>query len=222
MTVQTKKLTTAAATTALAVMMCAATAYLPLSFVPLYLAAFCIFLACKRGSLVYGILCALSSVGLMFLMSGLSVKWLMFALIFAPYGIFCAFIEKLNYAKARPGVLRASAVIAYYGITIGIVLLIASSVLTVNMDISLPEWVNKWGGYILFDLVAVLILVPLDVIFCVLSAAVLKKIPMSLDKKELLEKKTETEQADEKPKDPEVDIFGYEIKKNDEKSDKND
>ena len=222
MTVQTKKLTTAAVCTALAVMMCAATAYLPLSFMPLYLAAFCIFLACKRGSLAYGILCAVASVGLMFLMSGLTVKWLMFVLVFAPYGIMCVFIEKLNYAKVRPGVLRAAAVIAYYGITIGIVLLIADNVLTVNMDISLPEWVNMWGGYILFDLVAVLILVPLDFIFCVLSAAVLKKIPMRLGKKELLEKKKETEQADEKPKAPEVDIFGYEIKKNDEKSDNND
>ena len=129
------------------------------------------------------------------------------------------FLEKLNYSNVRSGVLRASAVIAYFGITIGIVLLIATNVLTVGIDISLPEWVNKFGGYILLDFVAMLVLVPLDFIFSVLSVVVLKKIPMRLAKKELLEKK-EAEQTDAQSKETQYDVFGYEVKENDENSDK--
>ena len=214
MKVQTKKLTTAAVCTALAVMMCAATAYLPLSFMPLYLAAFCIFLACKRGSLVYGVLCAAASVGLMFLMSGLTVKWLMFILIFAPYGILCVLLDKLAYFKVKTAVIRAAFATAYFSLTVGVVILIATNVLTVGIDISIPEWVNKAGGYILIEVIAALVLVPLDFIFSVLSIAVLKKIPMRLSKKELPEKKKEG-QADDRPQDPEYDIFGYEVKKDD-------
>lgn len=171
---------------------------------------------------MYGVLCAAASIGLMFLMSGLTVKWLMFVLIFAPYGVVCMFLEKLTYFKVRTGVLRAAVVIAYFGITIGIVLLIASNVLTVGMDISLPAFVDKPGGYILLDVVAVVVLVPLDFIFCVLSDAVLKKIPMRLSKKELLEKKQETEQSDDRPKDTQYDIFGYEIKRKDDNLDNDD
>ena len=214
MKVQTKKLTTAAVCTALAVMMCAASAYLPLSFMPLYLAAFCIFLACKRGSIAYGILCAVASVGLMFLMSGLTVKWLMFILIFAPYGVVCTFVERLTYFKLKTAVIRAALAVAYFALTVGVVVLIATNVVTVGMDISLPDFVNKPGGYIILEVVAAVVLVPLDFILTVLSAAVLKKIPMPQSKKELLEK-----QEPESSVTPEYDIFGYEIKNNDDNLD---
>lgn len=217
MKAQTKKLTTAAVCTALAVIMCAATAYLPLSFMPLYLAAFCIFLACKRGNIVYGLLCAVASVGLMFLMSGLSVKWLMFVLIFAPYGVLALFVEKLTYFKWKTALIRAVVAIAFFNLAVGVVYLIATNVLTVGLDIDVNIWVSKVGGYAVLAIIATVALVPLDFIFCALSVTVLKKIPANLTKAELIEKKKQTEKKpDEQKSEPEYDIFGYEIRHDDD------
>ena len=213
MKVQTKKLTTAAVCTALAVIMCAMTAYLPLSFMPLFLAAFCIFLACKRGSIVYGLLCAAATIGLMFLMSGLSVKWLMLTLIFAPYGIATSFADKLTYYKVKSGIIRAVIAIAFFNLTVGVVYLIATNVLTVGLDINISAWVSKVGGYAVFAVVATVVLVPLDFIFCTLSKVVLKKIPARLSKEEVLKQNREKESKE--PPQPEYDIFGYEIKRGD-------
>ena len=216
MKAQTKKLTTAAVCTALAVIMCAATAYLPLSFMPLYLAAFCIFLACKRGSLPYGLLCAAASVGLMFLMSGLTVKWLMFVLIFAPYGVIAVALEKLTYFKVKTALIRAVIAIAFFNLTVGVVYLIVTNVLTVGLDINIHYWVSKVGGYAVLAVIATAVLVPLDIMFCVLSATVLKKIPANLTKAEIIKQKKETEQKlDGENNQPEYDIFGYEIRHDD-------
>ncbi|MCH5155071.1 MAG: hypothetical protein J1F69_00545 [Clostridiales bacterium] len=217
MNVQTKKLTTAAVCTALAVIMCAFTAYLPLSFMPLYLAAFCIFLACKRGSVAYGLLCAAASIGLMFLMSGLTVKWLMFVLIFAPYGVLTVFLEKLSYFKVKTAAIRAVIIIAFFNLTVGVVYLIATNVLTVGLDININVWVSKVGGYAVLAVIATVVLVPLDFIFCALSITVLKKIPARLSKTEMLKKKKNEQKPEEKNNEPEYDIFGYEIKRDDDK-----
>lgn len=216
MKVQTKKLTTAAVCTALAVIMCAATAYLPLSFMPLYLAAFCIFLACKRGSIVYGLLCAAASIGLMFLMSGLTVKWLMFVLIFAPYGVLAAFSEKLTYFKWKTALIRAAIAIVFFNLTVGVVYLIATNVLTVGLDIDVNIWVSKVGGYAVLAVIATAVLVSLDFMFCALSVTVLKKLPANLTKSELIKQKKQAEQTPDDKKDrTEYDIFGYEIKHDD-------
>ncbi|MDE5593239.1 MAG: hypothetical protein K2I75_04825 [Clostridiales bacterium] len=221
MKVQTKKLTTAAVCTALAVIMCAATAYLPLSFMPLYLAAFCIFLACKRGSIVYGLLCAAASIGLMFLMSGLTVKWLMFTLIFAPYGVLGVALDKLSYFKIKTALIRVAVAIAFFNLTVGAVYLIVTNVLTVGLDVNVYYWVSKLGGYAVLAVVVTVVLVPLDFTFCALSVTVLKKLPMGLTKEELIKQKKQAEQNPDGEKDqPEYDIFGYEIKHDDGDSDK--
>lgn len=217
MKVQTKKLTTASVCTALAVTMCAATAYLPLSFMPLYLAAFCIFLACKRGSIVYGLLCAAASIGLMFLMSGLSVKWLMFVLIFAPYGVLAAFLEKLTYFKWKTALIRAVIAIVFFNLTVGVVYLIATNVLTVGLDIDVNIGVSKVGGYAVLAVIATAVLLSLDFMFCALAITVLKKLPANLTKTELIKQKKQAEQKNDGEKDgPEYDIFGYEIKHDDD------
>ena len=220
MKVQTKKLTTAAVCTALAVIMCAATAYLPLSFMPLYLAAFCIFLASKRGGLVYGLLCAAASIGLMFLMSGLTVKWLMFVLIFAPYGVLSVALEKLTYFKWKTALIRAAIAIAFFNLTVGVVYLIATNVLTVGLDININIWVSKVGGYAVLAVIATAVLVSLDFMFCALSVTVLKKIPANLTKAEVIKQKKQAEQKQAETEQPEYDIFGYEIKHDGDDSDK--
>lgn len=220
MKVQTKKLTTAAVCTAIAVIMCAATAYLPLSFMPLYLAAFCIFLACKRGSLPYGLLCAAATIGLMFLMSGLTVKWLMLVLIFAPYGIVTVFLDKLSYFKVKSAIIRAVIAIVFFNVTVGVVYAIVVNVLTIGIDVNISEWVGRVGGYAVFAVIATVVLVPLDFMFGTLSATVLKKIPVRLSKAEMLQqKKDEQKKRDDQPKEPEYDIFGYEICRDDNDDD---
>lgn len=219
MNASTKKLTTAAVCTALAVIMCACTAYLPLSFMPLYLAAFCIFLACKRANLYYGLLCAAASIGLMFLMTGLSIKWLALVLMFAPYGILTFFIHRFGYFKPKWAAVRAVIVIAFFNVTFGIVYVIAVNVLSVGIDgLNLIEWASRVGGYPVLALIATVILVPLDFIFSTMSAVVLKKIPAPVKhiKPPVSSANGETEQnatkngegnTDEK----QYDIFGYEI-----------
>ncbi|MDE6029853.1 MAG: hypothetical protein K2F90_06015 [Clostridiales bacterium] len=221
MKVQTKKLTTAAVCTALAVIACAATAYLPLSFMPLLLAAFCIFLACKRGSMVYGLLCAAASIGLMFLMSGLTVKWLMLVLIFAPYGVASVPLNKLSYFKWKTALIRVVTVIAFFNLTIGVVYLIATNVLTVGLDINVNAWVSKVGGYAVLAVIATAVLVSLDFMFYATAVTVLKKLPASLTKTELIKQKKAEQNSDGRAENtqPEYDIFGYEIKKGDDKKD---
>lgn len=219
MKAQTVKLTTAAVCTALAVIMCVATTYLPLSFMPLYLAAFCIFLACKRGSIVYGMLCAAASVGLMFLMSGLSVKWFMFVIIFAPYGILTAFLDKLTYFKVKTALIRVVIAIAFFNLTVGMVYLIAVKALAGGIDVNISGWAAKVGGYAVLAVIATVVLVPLDFIFCTLSAVVLKKLPAGRSKAEVLKQKKESENSDKTPTEPQYDIFGYEITENKDKHD---
>ena len=178
-----KKLTTAAVCTALSVIMCAACAYLPLSFMPLYLAAFCIFLACKRANIWYGLLCAAASVGIMFAMSGLNVKWFLFLMMFAPYGILAHFISRFSYFKVKGALIRAAIVIVFFNLAFGAVYLIATRVLTVGLDIDIAAYADKLGGYPVLALVATVVLVPLDFIFYGLSLVVLKRIPMPAERR---------------------------------------
>ena len=210
MKVQTKKLTTAAVCTALAVIMCAFTAYLPLSFMPLSLAAFCIFLACKRGSMPYGLLCAAATIGLMFLMSGLTVKWLMLVLIFAPYGIVTVALEKLSYFKVKTALVRALIAAVFFNVTAGVVYAIAVNVVAVGLDINVADWAAAVGGYAVLAVIATVVLVPLDFIFSVMSVTVLKRIPASLTKSELIEQKKKAEQTED-THEKQYDIFGYEV-----------
>lgn len=179
----TKKLTTAAVCTALSVIMCAATAYLPLSFMPLYLAAFCIFLACKRAGLPYGLLCAAASIGLMFAMTGLSVTWFLFVLIFAPYGVIAHFISRFSYFKLKSALLRLAVVIVYFALTFGLVFLIVTRVSGVGLDIPVTDFAHSVGGFAVLEVIVTAILVPLDFIFYVVSVTVLKRIPMFTDAK---------------------------------------
>lgn len=213
----TKKITTAAVCTALAVIMCVCTAYLPLSFMPLFLAAFCIFLACKRAGIAYGVLCAIASVGLMFLMTGLSIKWFAFLFIFAPYGLITPFVHKFDYFKVKTGIVRALVALVFFNVTFGAVYAIAVNVLTVGLDgMNVADWAAKLGGYAVLAVVASAILVPLDFIFSTMSIVVLKKIPAPASKRpppptsEKIEQVApdETKEKDEKTYD---DVFGYEI-----------
>ncbi len=215
MNASTKKLTTAAVCTALAVIMCVFTAYLPLSFMPLFLAAFCIFLACKRGSIYYGALCAAASVGLMFLMTGLSVKWLAFVLMFAPYGILAHFIHRFNYFKVKSAIIRAVTAVVFFNATFGIVYAVTVNVLSVGIDgMNIAEWANMLGGYPVLAVVATLILMPLDFIFSTMSIVILKKIPAPVTRiKPRSDSSASPAQSVENGDggQADYDIFGYEI-----------
>lgn len=210
MNVVTRKLTTAAVCTALAVIMCVCTAYLPLSFMPLFLAAFCIFLACKRAGMAYGVLCAIASVGLMFLMTGLSVKWLAFILIFAPYGLITPFAHRFNYFKVKSGLLRALCALVFFNVTFGVVYAIAINVMTVGLDgLDILEWSAKLGGYAVLAAIASAILVPLDFVFSTMSMVVLKKIPAPVTKRPP-PPASDNDSGDD-PEKKYDDVFGYEI-----------
>lgn len=217
MKVATHKLTVAAVCTALAVIMCVLTAYLPLSFMPLYLAAFCIFLACKRSGIAYGVLCAVASVALMFLMTGLSVKWLMFILVFAPYGIVTNFIDKLVYTKIKPAALRVVIVIVFFNVTLGALYAIVLNVATVGLEgLNVLDYAGKVGGYAVLAIIATAVLLPLDFIFSSMSRVVLKRLPSPRsDKKPIVEDdKTDNKNNSEVSK---YDIFGYKIEDEDDK-----
>ncbi len=235
MRASTKKLTTAAVCTALAVIMCVCTAYLPLSFTPLYLAAFCIFLACKRGSLPYGILCALASLGIMFAMTGLSASWFIFLFMFAPYGILTYFVHRFNYFKLKTGLVRGVTAAVYFNVTLGLTYLVATRALPVGLDIPLTDYVNALGGYYVLAIVATLVLVPLDFIFSTLSIVVLKRIPMPVERRkaDYYDNEPTAENAENRETDgggePEApdgrkrvdDVFGYEIYDGDESENDN-
>ena len=206
MTGQAKKLTTAAVCTALAVIMCVMTAYLPLSFMPLYLAAFCIFSACKRSGLMYGALTAIAAAGLMFLITGLSVKWLLFVVMFAPYGIAAFFADRFTYFKVKTALLRALVAIVYFNVTFGAVYAITVNVASVGREvINVAEWVELVGGYPILALIATAVLVPLDFIFSAMSRVVLRRIPGFTESK----KPPLGDGNADKPKAD--DVFGYEI-----------
>lgn len=219
MRAQTAKLTTAAVCTALAVIMCVFTAYLPFSFMPLYLAAFCIFLACKRGNLVYGILCALATIGVMFALTGLSVSWFMLVLMFAPYGILAFFMHKYTYFKVKSGIIRGVIMAAYFNLALFFLFLVATRVLTISLDIPVLDWINKLGGYWVLAIVGTAVLVPLDFVLSAMSIIILKRLPAPRDKSETPVRKTlenplglsdDKKTADKEQK--QYDIFGYEIK----------
>ncbi len=237
MRAQTAKLTTAAVCTALAVIMCVFTAYLPFSFMPLYLAAFCIFLACKRGSLLYGSLCALATIGVMFALTGLSVSWFLLVLMFAPYGILAFFMHRYTYFRVKSGILRGVVMAAYFNLTLFFVYLVATRIITLSLDIPVLDWIDKLGGYWVLALVGTAVLVPLDFILSAMSIVVLKRLPAPSDKSTRV-KRDEKENAatdgsdkeqndnplglpdvdgEKKEQEKKYDIFGYEIKDDDKK-----
>ncbi|MDE7464048.1 MAG: YybS family protein [Clostridiales bacterium] len=236
MRVQTAKLTTAAVCTALAVIMCVFTAYLPFSFMPLYLAAFCIFLACKRGNIVYGILCALATVGVMFALVGLSASWFILLFMFAPYGILAYFMHRFTYFKVKSGIIRGVVMAAFFNLTMFFVYLVVTRVLTI-CDIPVDIWMERLGGYWVLAIIGTLVLVPLDFILSAMSAVILKRLPMPTGKRaapaekkdRAKEDKTNAEKDnanplglpdmpdDKKEQEKKYDIFGYEIIDKDEK-----
>lgn len=198
--------------------MCAASAYLPLSIMPLYVAAFCIFLACKRGSIYYGLLCAAATVGIMFAMSGLSVKWLFLAIMFVPYGIITYFIHRYTYLKVKSGIVRGVLMAVFFNVTFGIVYLIASRVLFVGIasDANITYWSSWLGGYWVLAIVATLVLLPLDFVFSTLSIVVLKRIPMpnvrrSNNPADAQNRNTPSSVDSSTSTNRRFDIFGYEI-----------
>ncbi len=209
MRASTKKLTTAAVCTALAVVLCALCAYLPLSVMPLYFAAFCIFLAVKRGNKIYGILSAIATVGIMFAFVGLSVKWFFLLFMFAPYGIITSFIQQFTYFKPKTGLLRGLFAILYFNLTFGLVYLVATRVATVGLDVPIVAWVERLGGYWVLAIVATVILVPLDFIFSATAQIILKKIPAPVDRVKDADKAAFYAERDAAEK--KYDIFGYEI-----------
>ncbi len=218
MRAETQKITTAAVCTALAVIMCVFTVYLPFSFMPLYLAAFCIFLACKRGSIVYGILCALATVGIMFAMSGLSVSWIMLVVMFAPYGILAYFMNGFSYFKVKSAIIRGVVMAAFFNLTLGFVYLIATR-LVIGADIPIEHWVHMLGGYWVLAVIGTVVLVPLDFVLSALSAIVLKRIPMPASRKTGTPRDDKAAVSDNPlglpdehtEKEKKYDIFGYEI-----------
>lgn len=207
--------------------MCAVTVYLPMSIMPLYLAAFCIFLACKRGGVPHGILCAVATVGIMFAMSGLSVKWLFLVIMFAPYGVIASFVHRFDYFKPKRAVLRALLAAVYFNIALGVIYLIATRVLTAGIDVNFDKWTGMVGGYAVVAVIATAILLPLDFIFSTLSIFVLKRLPADREKKPPVSPPSddvaataadERNAAADKPDDgKKYDIFGYEIKDDDGK-----
>lgn len=180
---------------------------------PLYFAAFCIFLACKRGSLPYGILCMLATVGIMFAMTGLSVKWLFLVFMFAPYGLLTYFIHRFTYFKVKWAVIRIVIASLYFDLMLGMVYLVVVNVASVGLDIPLFKMIEKLGGYWTFALVANVLLIPLDFIFSTLGNVVLKRLPGGGGVKpaKTAEERTEDERI--------YDIFGYAVDGKKEKED---
>ncbi|MCM1368069.1 MAG: ECF transporter S component [Roseburia sp.] len=212
----TVKLTTAAVCTAIAVVMCVAAAYLPLSIMPLYIAAFCIFLAFKRAGKAYGALCAVATDLLMFLMTGLSVKWLFLTVMFMPYGIVAYFIHRFTYFKVKTAALRAVCVIALFNATLGVVYLLSTRVLTGGIDLDIAALVDRIGGYPLLALVATLAMLPLDFAFSSAALIVLKRIPVAYASRKKTAASGNTDEraddtADSSADGKKYDIFGYEI-----------
>lgn len=214
MRANTRKLTTAAVCTALAILLCVCTAYLPLSVMPLYLAALCIFIACRRCGVVYGLLCAAASVGLMFLMTGLSVKWFVFLFMFAPYGIATSFAHKFDYFRVKRAIVRGLIAAAYFNLTFGMIYVIAVKVTGVGLDVPVADWAGKLGGYYVLALIATAVLVPLDVVFTGLSAVLLRYVPAIKDKKRRPPVSDSGVAATDG--DTSYDIFGYETKRSGE------
>lgn len=199
----TRKITTAAVCTALAVLLCAMTAYL--SIMPLYFAAFCIFLACKRGNLGFGLLCMAATAGIMFAMTGLSVKWLFLVFMFAPYGIITYFIHRFTYFKIKWAVVRAIVSALYFNLAIGLTYIVVINVATVGIDVPVLDWIDRLGGYWALALIATAVLVPLDFIFSTLSIVILKRIPGG---ESVTVSRDAAPQADNGRK---FDIFGYAV-----------
>ncbi|MDE7107716.1 MAG: hypothetical protein K2O39_05275, partial [Clostridiales bacterium] len=113
--------------------------------------------------------------------------------------------------------IRVVIAIAFFNLTVGVVYLIATNVLTVGLDINIYYWLSKLGGYAVLAVVVTVVLVPQDFMFCALSVTVLKKLPANLTKQELIKQKKQAEQnPDGEKEQTEYDIFGYEIKHDDD------
>ncbi len=201
---------------------------------PLYLAAFCIFLACKRGSLPYGILCALATIGVMFALTGLSVSWFMLVLMFAPYGILAYFMHRYTYFHVKSGILRGVVAAAYFNLAIFLVYLVATRIITISLDIPVLAWIDRLGGYWVLALLGTAVLVPLDFVLSAMSGVVLKRLPAPTAAARVKKEKNadsangaKEENADnsnplglpdvgaekhDRTTDKHYDIFGYEIK----------
>lgn len=143
----------------------------------------------------------------MFAMSGLTVKWITFVMVFAPYGVITSFAHKFNYFDWKHAIVRVLCATVYFNVTVGCVYLIATRALTAGIDLNISGYAAKLGGYAVFAVVATVVLVPLDFIFSSLGTVVLKRLPADREKKPGADPPITTAPPSEK----QYDIFGYEI-----------
>lgn len=171
-----KKITTAAVSTALAVVFCVMAAYLPLSFMPLYFAAFCLYIAYKRANFVYGLLATAAAIGLTFLMSGLSGTFFMLAVMFAPYAIYAFFMDRFDYVTVKNGIIRAVAGLVFFNVCLFLVYLTATQLVAFIANIDIAGWAAKVGGYAVLAVIGSVLFLPLDFMFVFFSKMILKRI----------------------------------------------
>lgn len=216
MTPTSRKITTAAVCTALAVICCVLSAYTPLSFMPLYFASFCIFMCFIRGNTVYGLLCAAATIGLTFVMTGLSVTFFMLVLIFAPYGVICAAMNKFNYRSLKKGLIRAAVMLVAINVLLYLTYFTVSHLLLT--DVPLLDWVDTLHGYPIFALVVTVIFAPLDVIFTETAPVVIKRVGgLKIDKQTKRDRSFDSSKGETEPppvasdagaiESPPVDVF---------------
>lgn len=156
----TRKVTYAAAATAIGTLCSVVAIYLPVKVMPLVATAFCFYFIFERCGWGYGILTQAAVLLATFLVGGvaLSATFVLLAIVFIPYAPIAYALRKLSYVKWQTALLRGAIVAIFVNLAfLAVYYILQFAVLGGGLDLGrLAEMV---GGY----WVIALLLIPLGV-----------------------------------------------------------
>lgn len=162
----TRKVTYAAAATAIGTLCSVIAVYLPIKVMPLVATAFCFFVIFDRCGAVFGFVTEAAVLLMTFFVGGvaLSATFVILAVVFVPYAPIAFLLRKLTYAKWRQALLRGGAVAVFVNLAfLAVYYILQYAVLGGGLDLTaLAETV---GGYWVIALLLVPLSVSVDYLF---------------------------------------------------------
>ncbi len=168
---RTRKITYSAVCTALAVVVTLIALFTPVNIVPLIGASFAVYVAFMRCGIGYGVITALVTAFLCFIIAGLNVTFIFLVIVFLPYALVVFLMRKLSYHVTWQAAVRIACSTLFFVITCTII--IGFTDFLTGTDIMAIA--DRVGKPVVIALIA-LITLPVDLFFTAFAQRVMRTL----------------------------------------------
>lgn len=166
----TKKITESAVCAAIATVAVLITVYTPANFVPLIFASVAYYIALRRTG-AWGLLSLVASLSLAFVFTGPRDSFIMLAVMFAPYALLCAAMQKLDYNGVKNTAVRSLIVVVFFCAVAVLSVQVAEFITEIDISAILEKF-GAWMVYLMFALLGI----PTDFFFVYATDRILKML----------------------------------------------